>query len=143
MKLLFISILSLITGLSFGQAPKHANQIIVEGVSYNQVLSALTDDGYFIDKKDNDLQTVFTVARVANQTTHTTIKNIYSTITNVVFYVRVKDSVAYISGRFNMDMDGMREYEAIQNMGGMYKAGWQAMDNFAESLKGKVDYVKN
>lgn len=73
-----------------GQVLPNANTIIVKGVGFGQVCNALLDSGYVIDKKDNDLQTVRTESKE------------YPKMYNAAYKisVRVKDSVAYITGTF-------------------------------------------
>jgi len=146
MKTIFTAILSLITGFSFSQAPKQANQIIVESVSYNQVLSTLTDNGYYVDKKFDDLQTVYTVKRQVDEGAIKLFENSAAKFTDVIFYIRVKDSVAYITGKFEIETTKEFGLLPIVNRGmkgSAYRVAWDAMNNIAESLKGKIDYVKN
>ncbi len=64
--------------------------IIVKGVSFMEVCTNLLDKGYSIDKKDTELQTVKT-----EETQYPKFWNAKYRIN-----VRVKDSVAYISGTF-------------------------------------------
>lgn len=66
--------------------------IIVKGVSFMEVCTNLLDKGYSIDKKDTELQTVKTEEKQ------------YPKFWNAKYRinVRVKDSVAYISGTFTV-----------------------------------------
>src|SRR5574340_1221919 len=76
--------------------PRDANTILVKGVSFTEVCNALLDSGYSIDKKDAELQTVRT--EVKNYPKHWNA--------TYVINIRVKDSVAYISGTFTTPPNG-------------------------------------
>lgn len=80
-----------IPALAFAQIPKHAKIILVKDVSFLEVCSALLDNGYTIQTKDNDLQTART-----EEKQYPKYWNARYTIN-----VRVKDSVAYFSGTFS------------------------------------------
>lgn len=77
--------------LSVQAQGKGDKTIIVNGVGFLQVCNALLDSGYVLDRKDNELQTAKTEYKM------------YERGWNAAYSisVRVKDSVAYISGTFN------------------------------------------
>jgi len=77
----------------FSQAPKGANVIVVKNIGYDELLNALLDKGYFIDKKD-------TVLKIASTERKQLSKQDPSS--NYLIRVRVKDSTAYISGEVNI-----------------------------------------
>ena len=84
-----ITILFLLPFLVSAQTiPKDVNVIIVKKVGFLEVCNALLDSGYTISKKDNDLQTVSTEVKQFPRLWNATY----------VVNIRVKDSVAYISG---------------------------------------------
>ena len=75
--------------------PPKAKTIVVKGVTFTEVLNALLDKGYGIEKKDTDLQTARTEA----------IK--YPRYWNGAYKinVRVKDSTAYFTGIYKCPYD--------------------------------------
>lgn len=87
MRLLFLLLLPV---FSQAQIPNKANTIVVKGVTFDEVCSALLDKGYFIEKKNEGLGTVKTEIRV------------YPKRYNAAYIVnvRIKDSAAYFSGTF-------------------------------------------
>jgi len=92
-----IALLSLSPFFLFSQTiPKEANIIIVKPVGFTELCNALLDSGYTIDKKDNELQTARTEPR------H------YPKLWNATYIVniRVKDSIAYISGTVTAPPEG-------------------------------------
>lgn len=90
MKIFLLSFF-LIPILSQAQIPSKAKTIIVKNVSFLDVCNSLLDNGYLIEKKDNDLQTVRTEAKQ------------YPKYWNAAYVinVRVKDSVVFFSGTFS------------------------------------------
>jgi|GEM_PF-4042345 len=125
--------------------PRKVNTIIVTGVSFQQVATVLADSNYFIDRKDPDVGSIVTLARPVDQSAVQIMKNNSRRLTRVVFYIRVKDSVATITGRYNVpELDYLKEYTAIANTG-MKKSfdniAWEAMNTFALSLGGTVAYL--
>lgn len=91
MKKLLIILILIICSCRLLSQQKGDNLILVKGVSFMQVCSALLDSGYSIEKKDDQLQTVKTEFKE------------YPTKFNGAYFieVRVKDSVAYIKGKFS------------------------------------------
>lgn len=91
MQKLFIIITIMLCSCFVSGQQKGDNLIIVKGVSFMQVCNALLDSGYSIEKKDDQLQTV-----------KTEFKEYPSKFNGAYFMeVRVKDSVAYIKGKFS------------------------------------------
>lgn len=115
---------------SHGQQPaKHDNTIEVSGVSFPQVVNALLDAKFDIGKKDD---VYFTVKTEFTKET--------SSFVHISLAIRVKDSVAYISGIFYNQIFGFStspiEYTPLG------KKIFLRMDNFAKSLNGQVTYTK-
>jgi hypothetical protein len=109
---------------------KGDNTILVKGVTFDQVVNALLDKGYKIDKLDKDFKTV--------KTEYCECRPKYSY--QILLNVRVKDSVAAISGKASN-----RNIEiGIENQKwGLYKYSFDDMNNLAKSLKGELSYSKN
>lgn len=99
------------------------NAIIVKGVSFNQVVTALLDQGYKIEKVDKDFQTV-----------QTELTGRY----NIAIYARVKDSTATITGKFFSS----RIWEVYYEKSGGFGKRFMIIDAFAHSLNGKITYAK-
>lgn len=130
-----------LSGYSFGQIPKDANTILVKGVSFSEVCNALLDSGYVIDKKDNDLQTARTESKQ------------YPKYWNAryVLNIRVKDSIAYISGTFTGADGALFKDDPISNHSNrkgetlpksIYGYPFLLMKNFALSFNKPVEYRK-
>ena len=104
MRFLFIGLFLTCIISSFGQIPNHSKTIIVKGVSFLQVCNALLDSGYAIEKKDNELQTAATEAKQYPKLWNATYK----------INIRVKDSVAYLSGTFTGANGGLFKGEPVE-----------------------------
>ena len=78
------------------EIPKNVNVILVKGVSFKDVCNRLLDSGYSMQTKDNYLQTVRTEPKQ------------YPKYWNAIYVVnvRVKDSVAFISGTITAPPQG-------------------------------------
>jgi hypothetical protein len=130
MKLILLLILPAFT---FAQ-PKNAKTIIVKHATFLQVCGAILDNGYTIDKKDNDLQTVRTEYRE------------YDKLWNMTYCinVRVKDSTAYITGMLGGSLSGEPIFNQTKNgetaPKSLFGYGFLKMKAFAESLKGEISY---
>lgn len=90
MKYTLLFLLLPVTGLAQTTIPPGAKTIIVKGVAFSEVCNALLDSGYSLEKKDAELQVVRTEPKV------------YPKYWNAAYKIniRVKDSVAYITGTF-------------------------------------------
>lgn len=120
----------LITSVSFSQS-KGDNTILVKGVTFEQVVNKLLDQGYRIDKIDKDYKTVKT--EYSEPRSGYTYKECLD--------IRVKDSVATITGKAsNLGLEINIEY---QKWGGLYKLSFEDMNQFAKSLNGQIAYLKN
>lgn len=86
--------------------PRDVNTILISDISFNEVCEALLDANYFIEKKDNELKTVRTEAK-----NYPKYWNAKYTIN-----IRVKDSIAYISGTFTAAEGQLYKDEPIFNM---------------------------
>lgn len=127
------------------EIPKKATAIVVKGVSFDQVLNGLVDQNYFIDKKDDALKTVVTIARHIDQSSTEIFKDNTKRLIKVIFYIRVRDSVANISGQFNDEIFHDPNYDQISYRGAKGSAfmlSWDCMNDFAKSLKGEISYIK-
>jgi len=109
-------------------------------VSFNQVANALLDAGYLIDKKDNDLQTLKTEAKQFPKYWDA----------KYVINIRVKDSVAYITGRIHAAtiFTDDPSYYQTNNKGALFEKGlfgypFSLMIDFAKSLGGTIEYKKD
>lgn len=125
---------------------KGTNKIIVSGVSFDSVIYKLLDAGYFIDKRDSTLKTVTTLPK----------RFFEKPSSNMYLQIRVRDSVAYITGMFNMDvvMNNVlgldltfdyRSFDPIENKGmkgSVMKISFIKMDEFAKSFNKPVEYKK-
>jgi hypothetical protein len=134
-----ILLLLLIPSFAFCQQ-KGDNCIIVKGVSFKEALNTALDHGFSISMKDDSLQIFSTVPRTDKRNdTH-------------VYYVRIKDSAAYITGEFdvnmNMDFGGVTSKFAsfrIENKGtkiSSYQTNFRYMQNFARDFNKEISYTK-
>lgn len=138
--------MSLTLVLQAQEAPKKANTIIVTGVTFTQCAATLTELNYFIDKKDEGLGTIVTLARAADQTGTNFLqlnKNIKRYL-NIVLFIRVKDSTAIITGKWNASKIDEAGFESISNYGmkgSVPKMAFEAMKDFSTALKGQINYA--
>lgn len=133
MKLIIVILLLPLLAISQN---KGDNTIVVKGVGFMQVCSALIDAGYIIDKKDNDLQTVKTELKSGQD------KNKWM---KLLLNIRVKDSAAIITGQwYNTLGDDPIETNTykIENTSGNPKSCFKEMKTFALSFKKPVEYLK-
>lgn len=77
------------------QIPKNCKTIIVKNVGFNEVCNLLLDSGYIIERKDNDIKTLVTEMKPYGKKFNAAYK----------INVRIKDSIAYISGYFTAPYD--------------------------------------
>lgn len=89
MKLLLILLL-ISSSMGYSQIPPKANVIVVKGVSFRDVCTALLDAGYRIETRDIDLQTAKTENKVYPSTWNAAYR----------IHVRMKDSIVYLSGSY-------------------------------------------
>lgn len=114
--------------------PKNSNLILVKGVTFNQVLNILLDKGYFIDKKENDIQTAKTEP-----------KQMGNGVWNYFVQIRVRDSTAFIYGQVKFNGRN-EEYSPIVNKGikgGPQREGFRRLNEIALALKGEISYVED
>lgn len=140
-KILLLLLILPVIGLS-QNILKDANTIVVKGITFIDVCNKLLDDGYSIDKKDNDLKTVKTE------------KKEYPKYWNATYIVniRVKDSSAYISGTYTAPPNGgLFKDEPVTNLcnkrGETYQKSMEGyifllLNEFALSFKKEVSYLK-
>lgn len=142
MKLYIIALL--LPSISVAQEiPKHTNAISVKSVSFNDIALALTEAGYFIDKKDSALGTIITLPK---QNIRVSSNN-----GNVIIQVRIKDSTAIITGQYNWNVEAktgflnndFRTYETIEKRGmkgSLFLQAFNRLNDFALSFKKEVTY---
>ncbi len=141
MKILFSVLAFFIVGIGKGQEiPKKANTIIVHGVTFSEVCNALLDSGYNIDKKDNDLQTVRTEAKQYPKYWNATY----------IIDIRVKDSIAYISGKLTAPPQGglfnnepifyQTKKDGVPYPKSLFTVAFIWMNNIALSFNKPVEY---
>ena len=90
-KIIFILLLSPLLSAA-QEIPNKARTILVKGVSFNEVCSALMDSGYVIESKDNELMTARTEPIEYPKYWNGAYK----------IQIRVKDSVAYFTGLYKV-----------------------------------------
>jgi hypothetical protein len=120
----------------FSQAPRGANLIIIKNINYDELLNALLDKGYFIAKKDAALGIASTERRQVSKADPSS---------SYLIRVRVKDSVAYISGEVNIDYATIKDerFAPAQNKGLKWNAqrlAFEKMEDFAGSLGREISY---
>ncbi len=126
----------------YGQVPiKGNNAIVVSGVTFSQVKESLLGAGIFISEQSAEDGTIITKRKGYCECPN---KEFYQ----LIYFIRIKDSVAIIRGRFNVilnpsdnDENNFLEvlYWKAKNSGYHYVFG--VMDAFAQSLKGtKLEY---
>lgn len=125
------------------EIPKNTTTIIVKGVAFDKVVNCLLDSGFVIDKIDKEYQTLKTEYR----------KLCKDCIPEILFNVRVKDSVVTISGKWRSDLNlfGAAEtqtgkenayvFEIKNEKNKVPKEAFKAMNKFALALKGEVQYI--
>lgn len=119
-----------------------ANVILIKGVNFLSVCNALLDSGYVIAQKDNDLMTARTEDRK------------YPRGWNAVYHIeiRIKDSVAYVSGKFTAPPGGgLFKDEPISNVtnkrgepkrNSLAGIPFELMNTFAQGLGRSISYAK-
>lgn len=112
---------------------KGDNTIQVKEVSFDVACDNLLNQGFLIDKKDMDLQTVKTEFKSGSG------KNKWM---KFLLTVRVKDSTAIIKGEWANSLDNERSVFSIQNTNGNPKACFNEMKEFALSFGKKVYYSR-
>lgn len=124
------------------EPPKGSNTIVVKGITFAQVISSLLDSGYSIQAKDTLDKTVITE-----------FKGERKTGMNYRIRIRVKDSVAYITGQYKLglsiragliatDPNELTECEYRGWRTGAYRIIFAKLDQFARSLTGSITYAK-
>lgn len=128
MKTLLLFCLLIITSAAQAQN-KGDNTILVKGVTFDQVVNTLLDQGFKIDKIDKDFKTVRTEFKEPNP------KYSYK----VSYDIRVKDDVAIITGE---TITSNMKFEIKNGKSGLDKLAFESMSNFAKSLNGGMSYAK-
>lgn len=137
MRKLFFSSLLFVSFHLIAQEPvKGNNAIIVSGVTFTNVKNTLLDAGIFINEQSVEDGTIITKRKGYCECPN---KDFYQ----LIYYIRIKDSVATIKGRFNVilkqsdnDENNFMEvtYWKAKNSVPHYLFG--IMTDFAKSLKG-------
>ena len=117
--------------------PKDADVITVKNISYAEALTSISSANIVIDRHDDGLGTFQTVPIADSRgSTH-------------IFYVRVKDSTAFITGTYNLNwqMGGLikqnTSFERIRYSGwktGADKVHFGYMQKFAELFNKELGY---
>jgi hypothetical protein len=119
------------------EAPKGSNMIIAKGVSFKTTVDKVFDLGFFIDRQDSTIGTIITTA-----------KEFENGVWYFILQIRIKDSVAYISGqvKYLITISGLPpEYGPVINKGmkgSAYRVAFGKMDELAKSLSKDVSYKK-
>lgn len=113
----------------------------MKGVTFRQALNGALDKGLQIDRKDDSLFTFSTLPKADK-----------SGVSHI-FYIRIKDSIALITGTFNLNLlyggslfHQTTSYDPIEVKGwktGGYMVNFGYMDAFAKSFGLPVSYAKN
>ena len=144
MKIIVTAIVLFLTNQILAQdIPKNATTIIVKGVAFNNIVNCLLDSGFVVDKMDKEYQTLKTEYK----------KLCKDCIPEILFNVRVKDSIATITGnwRSTVNLFGFAEsqndkdialvFEIKNEKSKVPKEVFKAMNKFALALKGEVQYL--
>lgn len=142
MKIGFVLLILLPFIVKAQSIPKDANVIIVKKVGFLEVCNALLDSGYTISKKDNDLQTVSTESKAYPKLWNATYK----------INIRVKDSIAYISGTFtgaggeiwkDVPISNHANKKGVTYPKSIYGYPFLLLNNFALSFDKEITYSVN
>jgi hypothetical protein len=142
--LALIGIILSLNGITQDTIPRKASVILVHGVAFKEVVNHLLDKNYLIDKIDSNYNTL-----------QTQPANYDRTLNKIVFNLRVKDSVLYVTALCGMPKDNTfapgslgAQLQGIdlpvRNLGiwkGNKKSPWVAMNNFALSFNKPVEYL--
>jgi len=145
MKLLFLALLLPLTGRS-QDIPKFSNTILVKGVTFKQAKSALLDSAYFIDQQNEQDGTIVTKPKGFEK----------NDVRTLIIYVRVKDSVARITGAWNnnfnyraqsgglgsVDKTQFHPVEYWKSSISVQHFAFLQLDRYARSLGGEITYAK-
>jgi hypothetical protein len=135
MRLLTLAFL-LIAGSVTAQT-KGDNLIIVNGVNFRDAMISTLNAGYQIADKDESMGTFSTAAKTEKHGS------------SRIIHVRIKDSIAYITGDFNLNMSFGTfirvepTYEPIVWKGwktGAYRLNFVLMENLAKAFGGEIKY---
>lgn len=138
MRQILIAALFISTLCRAQDAPRKCTAITISGVNFEQVQNALADAGFFIDRKDTAVHTLITVARKIEDGPPKAF-NMRRSI-DVVYYIRVKDDVAIITGQHFIGSSGQVVISNSGMKGSSYQYSWQAMNELAGKFGGKVSY---
>lgn len=118
---------------------KHDNVIVANYLTYKEAMLKCLDMGYNIAVKDDDLQYFSTTPRADKHHNE------------VVYHVRIKDSIAVITGDLNQNMGmalGMwtakvpiTQIEFRGEEGSPMKQSWYSMNDFAKSFGKQISYA--
>lgn len=121
MRLIFIL---LVSSTCFAQ-PKGTNVIKITGVAFREVAQRLVDSGFFFQKIDSNYQILRTEFKEVNRY-------------NVSYEVRVKDSVATITGLWE---SGNITFDIKNVKFSVYRDTFADLNKFALSFNKPVEYV--
>jgi hypothetical protein len=135
---ILLIVLILFSKQSFAQK-RGDNVIIVKNVSYETACKTLLNEGFIIDKRDAELQTVKTEPK--------STKGFWLFV--IVVNIRIVDSSARITTTFTMGDFLINEplgYPATK--GGKYQGksasaqGWEVVDGLARKMGSEIEYIK-
>lgn len=135
----YLTLAFLLMAGSVAAQTKGDDQIQVKGVSFHQVVSGLLDAGYQVQSLDSNYQTVTTEFR------NVPLKSGRKSTVFASFYIRVKDSTAFITGKWYSDLFSGRnpsnaEKNDVKLTSGASKFIFESMDKFAQGLDGEIKY---
>lgn len=122
---------------------KNDNVICVHGISFAKVTDIILSSGYELEMVNKEIGYISTKLQV-----HGT--NGMSMLYRIAIIVRIKDSIACITGKFDVP-DVVQQRWIVYKPGVLYHNGWQdlafhQLDQFARSLlispENKITYAK-
>jgi hypothetical protein len=134
-----LAVVVLLPTITFPQQ-KHDNAVVVSHLTFKESMLICMNAGYTIATKDDSLQFFSTTSR-ADKHYH-----------EIVYHVRIKDSVAIITGDVNLNLTltlgevsaktPIQQIEFIGMKGSANKQSWNSMDDFAKLFGKPISYAK-
>jgi hypothetical protein len=137
--LVALAVVVFLPAITFSQQ-KHENAIVVSHLSFREAMMTCMNSGYTIAVKDDSLKFFSTTLRANKHGDE------------IVLHLRIKDSVAVITGDFNsnitLDLGGVSAKMGITQIefrgmrGSAYGQSWNSMDDFAKLFGKPISYAK-
>ena len=116
------------------------NIIIIKNVSYETACKTLLSEGFVIDKRDAELQTVKTEPKMTKG----------NWLTTIIVYVRVVDSTVRINTTFTLEGTILKDEELgypANKKGKFYPSSatgqaWVAVEALARKMGSEIEYLK-